>query len=278
MEGRNPIKAYGGYLWNRPWWLPAVAFFVRNWHLYKRYIGWIIVFFTYSVINTLTIGLIGKQFMDESLVLYLVIGSIIWAFLGSVFEEMSEVVSWEQWEGTIEYTFMAPIHRLTHLIGVGFMAVSFSFIRAMVIFIFAALFFRLQLSESNLFGAILVLAVSCFPFLGIGMIAATLPLLSREKGQQATYILQSFILLISGVFYEIEVLPTWLQKVSVLSPGTYSLRSIRAALLENVPTSDLMGDMLILILSGIILIPVGYFVFRLGEHHAKRYGKLKRSG
>lgn len=276
-EGTKQVT-YGGYLWDRPWWTPAIAFFLRNWHLYKRYAAWIIVFWVYSIINTITVGLIGKEFMQPEMVLFLVIGSMIWAFLGSVFEEMSEVISWEQWEGTLEYTFMAPISRLAHLLGVGCMAVTFAFIRTVIIFIFAALFFKINLSEANLFGAVLVLAVSCFPFLGIGMIAATLPLMAREKGQQATYILQSFILLISGVFYEISVLPVWLQKVSVYSPGTYSLRSIRAAILHNTPTSELTGDILILLLSGIILIPLGYLIFRAGEHYAKKTGKLKKSG
>jgi len=265
-------------MWSRPWWMPAIAFFVRNWHLYKRYIGWIIAFWTYSIINSLTVGLIGKQFMDEALVVYLVIGSIIWAFLGSVFEEMSEVVSWEQWEGTIEHTFMAPVHRLLHLMGVGIMAVTFSFTRATVIFIFATLFFHIDLSGSNMFGALLVLAASCLPFLGIGMIAATFPLLSREKGQQATYILQSLIMLVSGVFYSVDILPKWLQPLSYISPGTYSLRSIRAAILENAPMSALMGDIGILLISGLVLIPAGYLIFRAGEHYAKRTGKLKRSG
>ncbi len=278
MEQTTSSEVYGGYLRHRSWWAPAVAFFIRNWHLYKRYLAWIIVFWAYSIINTIIVGLIGKEFMRDDMVLFLVIGSIIWAFLGSVFEEMSEVVSIEQWEGTLEYTFMAPISRLAHLLGVGVMAVTFSFLRALIIFIFAALFFHINLSESNLFGAILVLAVSCIPFLGIGMIAATLPLIAREKGQQATYILQSCILLVSGVFYDIDVLPAWLQKASAFSPGTYSLRSIRAAILENAPTSSLLGDIGILLLSGIVLIPLGYFIFRCGEYYAKKNGKLKKSG
>jgi ABC-2 type transport system permease protein len=278
MEEPTKEITYGGYQWQRPWWTPAVAFFVRNWHLYRRYLAWIIVFWTYSVINTLTVGLIGKEFMRPEMVLYLVIGSIIWAFLGSIFEETSEVVSWEQWEGTMEYTFMAPISRLAHLLGVGIMAVTFAFIRSTIIFIFAVLFFKIDLGGANIFGAMLVLAASCLPFLGIGMIAATFPLMAREKGQQATYILQSFILLVSGVFYDISVLPPFLQKISVFSPGTYSLRSIRAAILHGKPTSELWGDITILIVSGIILIPLGYAIFRMGERYAKKNGKLKKSG
>ena len=164
MNLQEKTTAYGGHLWNKPWWLPSMAFFLRNWHLYKRYIAWIIVFWVYSIINTITVGMIGREFMRPEMVLYLVIGSIIWAFLGSIFEEMSEAVSWEQWEGTMEYTFMAPISRLAHLMGVGVSAVCFSFLRSTLILIFAAWFFHINLENANLFGAALVLAASCLPF------------------------------------------------------------------------------------------------------------------
>ena len=278
MNGEKIREAYGGYQWNRPWWMPGVGFFVRNWHLYKRVFAWIFVFWAYSIINSLTVGLIGRQFADESLVLYLVIGSIIWAFLGSVFEEMSEVISWEHWEGTIELTFMAPVHRLLHLTSLGLMAITFSFVRASIIFVCATFFFHINMAGANIPGALLVLAASCLPFLGIGMIAATFPLLSKEKGQQAAAILQSLIMLVSGVFYSAEILPAWLQPLSHVSPGTYALRSIRAAILENAPISALLGDIGILLMTGVVLIPVGYLVFRAGEHYAKRTGKLKSNG
>ena len=38
---------------------------------------------------------------------------------------MTETVAWERWEGTIEYTFMAPLSRAMHLAGAGFFAVLY---------------------------------------------------------------------------------------------------------------------------------------------------------
>jgi len=34
----------------------------------------------------------------------LLIGAVIWSYLGIVFEILTETVAWERWEGTIEYT------------------------------------------------------------------------------------------------------------------------------------------------------------------------------
>ena len=108
--------------------------------------------------------------------------------------------------------------------------------------------------------------------------AAIFPLLSPEKGQAATGILQSVILLVSGVYYEIDVLPSWLQTLSKISPATYTLKSIRAAMLENNSIADQMDNLILLFIIGIITIPVGFWIFHLGEQYAKRVGRLKRSG
>ena len=59
---------------------------------------------------------------------------MIWAFLGIIFEFMTETVAWERWEGTIEYTFMAPLSRLVHLFGQGAFAVLYGLIRATILF------------------------------------------------------------------------------------------------------------------------------------------------
>ena len=95
--------------------------------------------------------------------------------------------------------------------------------------------------------------------------AAIFPLLSPEKGQAATGILQSVVLLISGVYYEIEVLPEWIQPLSRISPATYALRSIRAAMLDNSSIADQAGNLILLLIIGIITIPLGFGFFIWGN-------------
>jgi ABC-2 type transport system permease protein len=78
----------------------------------------------YSVVNTLTIGLIAvgmgqnNQGIGNYQVFYLIIGALIWGFLSVIFNDVSNSITWERWEGTIEHTFMAPVYRITHLFGV----------------------------------------------------------------------------------------------------------------------------------------------------------------
>jgi ABC-2 type transport system permease protein len=66
-----------------------------------------------------------------------------------------------------------------------------------------------------------------------------LPLLFPERGAQMTHVIIAMLLLVSGVYYPVEVLPEILQKLAVLSPATYVLDGTRQAILEGLPTSQL---------------------------------------
>jgi ABC-2 type transport system permease protein len=255
----------------------SLGFVGRNFSLVKRYLGWEIAFLCYSIVNVLAIGLImvGR---DDSHILYLVIGALMWGFLSVVFHTVSESVSWERWEGTIEYTFMAPILRFTHLAGSCSFAIIYSMLRMAIVLALMPLFFDVSLSNVNLITAGTVMVISSLSFLGLGLMVAVLPLMSTERGTQATYIIGSMLMLVSGVYYEVDVLPKWIQPLSRISPGTYTLRSMRAAIIDNASLADRLPDLAILIVIGIVLIPLGLWIFHLGEVYAKKTGKLKRSG
>jgi ABC-2 type transport system permease protein len=252
------------------------AFVERNFALMRRYAAWEVVFAFYTLVNCFIIGLIGAG--DPRLTLYLVIGAVMWGFLSLIFHDVSESVAWERWEGTIEYTFMAPIHRATHLIGQCSFAVIYGMIRSFAILLAASVFFGLDFGRADLLAAFVALAVGSLSFLGMGLMAAVLPLLSPEKGAQATHIVQAVVLLLSGVYYEVSALPAWLRPLADVCPGTYALRAIRSAILDGADLSAISGDLLVLAVSGVVLVPMGLWVFQKAEQWAKRHGKLKRSG
>ncbi len=235
--------------------------------------------------NALTIGLIGfgpgagaSGGDIQYRVMYLLLGALLWEFLSVLFHEVSESISWERWEGTIEYTFMAPIHRVTHLFGMCLYATIYGSVRTVVVLSVVAFFFKINLATANIAGALVILAASSLSFIGLGLMAAILPLMSPERGSQATHIFQAVVLLISGVYYPVSVLPGWLQRLSAFSPATYTLEAARKAILEGAPTWQLLGHVRILMLIGLVLIPIGLMAFGVGENYAMRVGKLKRSG
>jgi ABC-2 type transport system permease protein len=257
----------------------------RNVYLVRRYIWWDIAFFVWTVANTLTIVYIAKgieaaggQIDVERTTTILLIGAVIWAYLGIIFEILTETVAWERWEGTIEYTFMAPLARPVHLAGMGIFSVAYGVVRAVLLFGIVAALFDLQLPQANFWSAVVVLAIASISFVGIGMMTAVLPLISPEKGVQLGFIAQGVLLVVSGVYYPVDVLPGWMQALAVISPATYALDGIRAAILDGAGVGAVWHDIWPLIIIGAVAVPLGLEVFRRGERHAKRHGKLKRSG
>jgi ABC-2 type transport system permease protein len=274
----------------------SFAFVERNMNLIKRYWAWELVWLAYSVVNALSITFIGKGSASITgvvmtaeqvnyFVMYLMVGTLVWHYLAMVFDMVSEAIQWERWEGTIEYTFMAPISRLTHLLGQAAFAMLYGILHTSVIMSILAMFFQLDLSQANVPGMLLIVVTGSMSFVGLGMFAAVLPLLSPEKGMQMTNIIKALVLLVSGVYYEISVLPAWMQALSKISPAYYMLVGMREALLKGTPllasaNSDglFMPYIIPLLLTGIVTIPAGLYAFTYAERYAKRTGKLKRNG
>ena len=257
----------------------------RNAYLVKRYGWWELAFFVWTVANTLTVVFIAKgveanggRLDVERQTASLLIGAVIWSYLGIVFEILTETVAWERWEGTIEYTFMAPLSRAVHLVGMGAFGVLYGLVRTAVLFAVVALFFGLSFSNADFLAAIVLLAVASVSFVGVGMVTAVLPLISPEKGAQLGFIAQGLLLVVSGVYYPVEVMPGWMQAIATVSPATYALHGMRAAVLDGAGLGAVWGDLWPLLLMGAIAIPAGLGGFRAGERYAKRHGKLKRSG
>jgi ABC-2 type transport system permease protein len=257
----------------------------RNTYLIRRFAWWELAWFLYTVANTLTIVFIAKGVQAAGYhldvnreTIVLLIGAVVWSYLGLIFEIETETVAWERWEGTIEYTFMAPLSRPAHLLGMGAFAVFYGVVRTVLLFGLVAAFLNVHFGHPDFVAATLVLAVSSLSFVGIGMMTAVLPLVSPEKGTQLGFIAQGLLLVVSGVYYPVSVLPQWMQWISVVSPATYTLEGARRAVIDGAGPAAVWGDIWPLILIGAIAIPLGLHVFSLGERYAKRHGRLKRSG
>src|SRR5919201_2307027 len=128
----------------------------------------------WTIANTLTIVFIARgvhaspEFQND-LATKLLVGGVIWAFLGIIFEIVTETVAWERWEGTIEYTFMAPVTRPVHLFGMGLYAVVYGIFRAAILFFAVVAFIHIHLTNPNYLAAVVLLAIASISFIGIGM-------------------------------------------------------------------------------------------------------------
>ena len=265
----------------------AWAFIERQTNLWKRYWAWELVWLVYGAVNTLAVTFIANQVGDsgvidrehvQRLVLFLLIGTLVWAYLSAVLDDISLVVQWERWEGTIEHTLMAPVERWLHLAGMVLFGIMHAVLRTALIFAIAMPFFSIDLGQADWLAAGMVLLIGSFSVGGLAILAGVLPLLYPERGQQMSMMIQAFVLLVSGVYYEVGVLPAWLQAISHVSPATYILDGIRGAIIDGKSTVDVWRELVALAAFGVVLIPGGMGVFAIAERWARKTGRLKRQG
>ena len=265
----------------------GLAFVERQTNLWKRYWAWEVVWLVYGVVNTLAITFIAKEAarsgavnpqQAQRLTLFLLIGTLVWAYLSAVLDDMSLVITWERWEGTIEHTLMAPVPRAVHLLGMSAFGVLHATVRTLLILACSVPFFHLAFGHAAWGAAAVVLAVGSASVVGLGILTGILPMLYPERGEQMSFMVQSLVLLVSGVYYAVSVLPGWLQAASVISPATYLLRGIRSALIDGQGTARQGQVLLVLGVLGVILVPLSIAAFSGAERWARRTGRLKRQG
>jgi ABC-2 type transport system permease protein len=264
------------------------GFAERQLHVVKRYWVWEVVWLFYSLVSVLSIGFLasglgtlgvqGGTFDLHKAQLYLLVGALLWGYLSLVFMEAAYAIAWERWEGTIEYTFMAPIRRVTHLFGICLFAIGYGLVRTFVVLLIAIAMFNLDFSHADIPAALAVLAASTVPLIGLAIFTSVLPLLSPQKGEQMSVAVQGFLLLVSGVYYPLSVLPLPMQIAGAASPLTYALDGIRSSLLDGAGVPAQLPTIAILLAMGAVMIPLSLWVFSWAENRAKRLGLLKRSG
>jgi ABC-2 type transport system permease protein len=264
------------------------GFAERQLHVVKRYWVWELVWLFYSLVSVLSIGYLasglgtlgveGGSFNLHKAQLYLLVGALLWGYLSLVFMEAAYAIAWERWEGTIEYTFMAPIRRITHLFGICLFAIGYGLARTLVVLLIAVAMFNLDFSHADIPAALAVLAASTVPLIGLAIFTSVLPLLSPQKGEQMSVAVQGFLLLVSGVYYPLTVLPWPMQLAGAASPLTYALQGIRDSLLDGRNLQGELPTIGILLAMGAVMIPASLWVFSWAENRAKRLGLLKRSG
>jgi ABC-2 type transport system permease protein len=136
-----------------------------------------------------------------------------------------------------------------------------------------AILFGFPLSGANWLGALLVLAASILAFSGLGVLSASY-LLIFKRGNPVNWAILGLSSVVGGMMYPVSVLPKWLQYVARLTPVTYSLEGMRAAILGHAALRELLPSIAALLLFAAVLLPVSFALFSWALRRAKITGTL----
>ena len=128
---------------------------------------------------------------------------------------------------------------------------------------------------SGLALAIPVLFMLCIAYFGLGLVLSSMFLAFRTIGPAQSVIVTSSVLL-GGVYYPTETIPSWIQSLSVVIPMTYGLRAVRQLVLDGAPAVAVVRDVLLMALIAAICLAVGALAFRTAFNYSRKRGTLSQ--
>ena len=234
-------------------------------------------------LSVLTFYFIAKMFSSASIpslepyggdyFSFVLIGIAFSGYLTTGLGSFSGSIRSEQMMGTLEAMLVTPTSTPFIIISSALWSFIFTSIRVMVYLLIGVFLFDVNMSNVNIFGALLVLALTIICFSSIGIISASFIMIFKQ-GDPINWAFSAVSGLLGGVFYPITILPGWLQNFSYLLPITYSLRAMRLALLQGYSLEALTPDIFALILFSVILLPISVTIFKYAVRRAKREGSL----
>jgi len=95
-----------------------------------------------------------------------------------------------------------------------------------------------------------------------------------KRGDVIGWALRVSSLVLSGVYYPTGVLPEWLRLVGQALPLTHALEVLRRSLLLGEGLAQLWGELLILVIVTLVILPLGTLACNVAIRMARTDGSL----
>lgn len=179
----------------------------------------------------------------------------------------------ERQNGTLENLLVTQTSLPVILAGSSLYPFALLSLRTAIYIAWGAILFGFPLRGANWPGAILVLAASVLAFSGLGVLSASY-LLIFKRGNPVNWAVLGLSSVVGGMMYPISVLPVWLQRVAMVTPVTYSLQGMRAAILAHASIRELLPSIAGLLLFAAVLLPSSFAIFSWALRRTKITGTL----
>jgi ABC-2 type transport system permease protein len=145
-------------------------------------------------------------------------------------------------------------------------ALSFFFIFVAILLFDAQIYFNLGFLVVFISGFVLTLALDLF--------AAGFTVITKSSSDPVNWFLGLTSTLVSGTYFPIEKLPSWLLPISLLHPQTYVNKFARLTMGGNASLTEVWPELRAFIATTIIMIIIGFAMFKYGFKRARISGTL----
>jgi ABC-2 type transport system permease protein len=161
--------------------------------------------------------------------------------------------------GTLDGLLMAPISRVSIILGKTVAQTIRNLLQGSLIIVLAIVVFGVHVRGSPFLIAI-ILILGTLSFLGIGIVATSIAK-EQESAQFILGFLQFPMMFLSGVLFPVEQMPLPLQYVSKVLPLTYAVDALRKVMVLGVDLSGVVVELLLLVVISVVTIALGVPLF-----------------
>ncbi|MDD4028506.1 MAG: ABC transporter permease [Caldisericia bacterium] len=203
---------------------------------------------------------------------FLVIGTIYVGLMSVGQSSFAETISEEQSLGTLEQLFVSKTPLWQILVFSSIWNYLITIINMVLSIVIYNLFFNVKLN-ANILTSVVILVVSSIAMMGIGMLSAGF-IMRYKRGDPISWILGLLTGLLSGIYYPVDILPSYLQALSKILPPTYAISALRKATLLHATLADVSQELLILCIFALVTITCGLLFFQYSFNQARKEGSL----
>jgi ABC-2 type transport system permease protein len=197
---------------------------------------------------------------DTSYFNFIAPGLMAMTVMMSVMTGLPVAISQEKEIGTLDGMMVAPINRLSIILGKTLGQTARGLIQGVLILVLSVVLFGVVVQGSIVlvFGLLLL---GVFSFVGLGIVITSVAK-DQETAQMMMMTLMFPMMFLSGVFFPIQQMPWYMQAISRMLPLTYASQALRKVMVLGAAISAISTELTVLIVFGTVMTAIAVPVFR----------------
>ena len=209
----------------------------------------------------------------EVTVRYVVIGNVVQSMAATTLYAVSDLPGTEKHVGTLSPLMQTPANLFCVFLGMSILNIVAGLISSTLSLGYAQFVFGIDLTMANFLSVAVIVLLTVLSLTGFGMMIGSVGLRLRTSSIIANIV--SYIgLLICGVNFPLSYLPEWVQAVASAFPLTYGVDAMRGAV-DGANILDIGGDLLTMIILGLVYFIISLVMFRMFEKLARNNGSYE---
>lgn len=178
----------------------------------------------------------------------------------SVMTGLPAAISQEKEVGTLDGMMVAPINRLSIILGKTLAQTARGLLQGILILALSVTLFGVNI-QGNILLVFGLLLLGVFSFVGLGVVITSFAK-DQETAMMLMMTLMFPMMFLSGVFFPIQQMPWYMQGVSKFLPLTYASTALRKVMVLGAGIPEIATELTVLIVFGVIMTAIAVPVFR----------------